>query len=194
MDSFSSILQQAEKDGIVNTRSTEARSWFRTKTQTFATVDPMKIIRANADLAASRISIGRMFTYRYSPKYSQELPYYDVFPLVFPMKFLSNGFLGINMHYLPYSFRANLMDALYNIASDDNYDENTKLNISYRLLNSLSRFNFASVVVKRYLNNKITSKLLLIPASEWDLALFMPLERFQKKTRSQVFNESRQKL
>lgn len=194
MDSFVDILTSAEKEGITDTKSSEARSWFRTKTSSFATVDPIKVINANIDNTTSRLTIGKMFAFRYNPKHFAKLPYYDEFPLIFPFSIIPNGFYGINMHYLPYTFRAKLMDALYNLTTDDNYDEDTKININYRILQSVSRLNFASVVVKHYLNNKVTSKLLMIPASEWDLALFMPLERFQKKTKSQVFNESRRKL
>ena len=60
-------------------------------------------------------NIGQMFMFFYDPKNKQTLPYYDRFPLVFPIELYSDGFLGINLHYLPQKYRANLMDALYSI-------------------------------------------------------------------------------
>ena len=46
----------------------------------------------------------------YDPKFKKTLPYYDTFPLVLPLETYNDGFLGINMHYLPIPLRVNLLD------------------------------------------------------------------------------------
>ena len=48
----------------------------------------------------NRYHIGRLNMFLYDPKYKDKLPYYDVFPLVLPIQRYSDGFLGINFHYL----------------------------------------------------------------------------------------------
>ena len=46
----------------------------------------------------------------YNPKHKATLPYYDLFPLVLPIQKLSDGFIGINFHYLYPKDRAILLD------------------------------------------------------------------------------------
>ena len=53
-----------------------------------------------------------MNLYYYMPKYEKTLPYYDVFPLVIPIKRLPGGFLGLNFHYLSVPLRMKLMEKL----------------------------------------------------------------------------------
>ena len=76
----------------------------------------------------SSIEPGSMYTYYYSPKHKDTLQYYDVFPLVIPYRETENGFIGLNLHYLPPFYRIKLLDALMKYASNDKLNRNTKLN------------------------------------------------------------------
>jgi len=129
--------------------------------------------------------------YTDDPKMKKELPYYDRFPLVFPIEKAPNGFLGINMHYLPYILRAKLMDALYQLSTNDKFDATTRLDLSYQILKGASRFKPFKPTVKRYLTSHIRSRFLYIQPNEWDIALFLPVERFQKASKQQVFKDSK---
>ena len=102
--------------------------------------------------------------------------------------------MGLNLHYLPLQYRAKLMDALYDVASNSRYDETTKLNLSYKLLNSSSKFSYFKPCIKHYLTSQLRSKFLYIYPSEWDMALFMPLERFQGASKATVFKDSRRMI
>jgi hypothetical protein len=103
-------------DRLPNTR--ENRDWLRNlahraKKSTFsntheANPEPFRRIQ---DLTEN--SIGKMYSFVYDPKTKEQLPYYDIYPLVFPIEYYNDGFLGINLHYLPPVLRARLMDALY---------------------------------------------------------------------------------
>jgi hypothetical protein len=130
----------------------------------------------------------------YDPKGKATLPYYDIFPMIFPIGFQEGGFLGINLHYLPPYYRAKLMDALYSTANNNKYDESTKLKISYEMLNSASKFGAFAPCVKRYLWDHVQSKFLYVEPTNWDTALMLPLERFQKATKTKVFNDSISKV
>ena len=71
----------------------------------------------------------------------------------------------------------------YNIRckyKSNNYmDERTRLKISYDLVSTTRKLKLmAKPCVKRYLNSHVRSKFLEIPSNEWDIALFLPLERF----------------
>jgi len=114
---------------------------------------------------------------------------------VFPFKRVPKGWLGINMHYLPLPYRAQLMDSLYDLTSNNRYDEQTRLRMNYDLLNGAARFRWFKPTVHRYLINHVESRLVYIHPSEWDIALFLPLERFYTNTKrikkQQVYRDSR---
>ncbi len=134
--------------------------------------------------------IGRMFMFFYDPKHKDTLPYYDAFPLIFVIGLKDNGFLGINLHYLPPYLRAKLMDELYKVSSDKKYNKNTKLKISYEILNRASRFKYYKPCVKHYLLEKVQSKFMGVDPEHWDIALMLPSERFKKDTKQNVWKHS----
>jgi len=141
--------------------------------------------------AVGRVSMGRMYFFAYDPKTKKELPYYDRFPLIFPFKKAQGGFMGINLHYLPPRLRAKLMDALYGLVTNKKYDETTRLNLSYRVLNGAARFRFFKPTVKRYLTSQVKSRFIEVNAEQWDMALFLPVEQFSKASKQKVWSDSR---
>jgi hypothetical protein len=190
---FSKILNDAKSKGFTNER--DATEWLRQKARNTSNADPKKIINsATVTNTNLRSGIGQMFLFGYKPKYAKELKYYDTFPLIFPFKIVPNGFYGINMHYLPYVLRARLMDALYTTANNNKLDNTTKLRISYDILNSSAQYKYFKPCVKHYLNNHIASKFMYISPSEWNIALFLPIERFQKASKATVWKESVQQI
>jgi hypothetical protein len=135
-----------------------------------------------------------MYMYIYDPKFKDTLPFYDRFPLIFPFKVEADRFWGINFHYLPPPLRAKLMDSLYDVANNQRYDETTKLKINYQILNSASKFRYFKPCIKQYLFTQMKSKFVYIYPSEWDIALFLPAERFTKASKAQVWTESRKSV
>ncbi|MDA8752408.1 hypothetical protein N9M52_00210, partial [bacterium] len=112
----------------------------------------------------------------------------------FPFKKVKGGFYGLNMHYLPLPLRAKLMDALYETANNKSYDETTKLRISYKILDGAARYKEFKPCVKRYLTKQVTSKFMYVYPSEWDIALFLPTERFVGASKSSVWADSKGKI
>ena len=141
------------------------------------------------------VIIGAMLLYQYDPKTKAKLPYWDKFPLVFPIELYRDGFLAINVHYLPPQYRAQLMDALYSTVSDkDNIDENTTLMISYKILNNASKFRYFKPTVHRYLFKHINSVVATIDPVNWDAALMLPLASFQKGAINTAWADSIDKI
>jgi hypothetical protein len=135
-----------------------------------------------------------MYMFVYDPKYKKTLPYYDVFPLVFPFAKTPNGFLALNMHYLPYPLRIMLMDRLMTYASDKNMDEMTKIKFSWATIARTARFNLAKPCIKEYLMDNVKSQFRLVPSSDWFTALMLPVEGFQKASTVKVWAESRKRI
>ena len=195
---FSDILAKGIRQGQIPARTKSAREWYRKQ----ATLKAGKEITSEAllsttDKGRAKTQLrgdsvyGSMYFFEYDPKHKDTLPYYDRFPLIFPINKVKGGILGMNMHYLPPKMRAQLMDALYSVSSDNNYDEGTVLNINYKLLQRASNCRVFKPTVKRYLAKQVRSKFIKIAASEWDTALFLPVQSFQKQSQGTVWADSR---
>lgn len=186
---FDEILAQGIRAGQVPARTRSAREWFRNKAKE-TTVSPTRIITSGKENTVKGYSIGQMMLFNYDPKLKKELPYYDTFPLIFPIEPAKKGFLGINFHYLPPRQRALLMDALYTTTNNKKFDESTKLQISYQILKGASRYKYFKPCVKHYLSSHVKSRRILIEPAEWDICLFLPLQRFHKASKEKVWRES----
>lgn len=190
---FAELLKKNASSGLIPTRMSEARLWAQSKATSLMKSPTSVISRAPSSQVTTTPgrAIGSMVLFNYSATTAKDLPYWDAFPLVFPFSVDSTGMYGINMHYLPPAMRASLMDSLWKIASGPATNESTKLNLSYNILQSASRNQYFKPCVKHYLNRGLMSNLVVIPATEWNVALFLPLERFQKASSSKVHQDSR---
>lgn len=140
---------------------------------------------------ASDSVIGNMYFFVYDPKHKKTLPYYDTFPLVFPIEIYDDGFLGLNFHYLDYKQRILLLGELSSLANNKKYDNTTKLLLSYKKIKAFSQF--FQPTVKRYLSGHVRSQFIRIFPDEWENALFLPLQNFEKATTGKVWKDSRKK-
>ena len=190
MSIFTNVLQNT-RNTLNKPVNVTAQEWYRQKAQEVRSVSPGKIITDNTDHTKTTIKPGFMYLFGYDPKMKDELPYYDRFPLIFPFASDGDGFLAMNLHYLPFNFRAKLMDNLYPLVTNLKFDETTRIKASYNMLNSVAKYKYFKPCVKKYLYGHLKTKFLLIPANEWDIALFLPLQRFQKATPNQVYKDSR---
>ena len=187
---FDKILEKGAALGRLPAKERKSRDWFRTQARK-TSITPRKLQSEAKSQAVGRVSMGRMYFFAYDPKTKKELPYYDRFPLIFPFKKAQGGFMGINLHYLPPRLRAKLMDALYGLVTNKKYDETTRLNLSYRVLNGAARFRFFKPTVKRYLTSQVKSRFIEVNAEQWDMALFLPVEQFSKASKQKVWSDSR---
>ena len=190
---FNDILLKGIRSGQVPARSDAARDWYRNEAKkTKRTISSSRVESEMKDRAVptSKLSPGNMFFFSYDAKHKDTLPYYDKFPLIFPIGPAPGGFMGLNMHYLPPVLRAKLMDALYGTVTNDKYDESTRLNISYKVLNGASKFKEFKPTIKHYLNSQVRSRFFYVYPTEWDIALFLPTAQFTT-SKNEVYKDSR---
>ncbi len=192
---FVRLLQLAEEEGIELDNSMQSLQWLKAKYESLRPADviPVKFLR-ETDRRRKVPLLGRMYMFLYKPKYMDQLPFYDRFPLVFPIKRVPGGFYGMNLHYLPPKFRAILMDQLYNLLNNTKFDETTRLRMTYDLLDSSSKYRWFRPCYKHYLNEGLQSTLIYIEPTEWNLALFVPSEQFRKDTKRNVWQDSRNRF
>ena len=188
---FDDILAQAMRSGKVPQLAKNSIEWYKRITQKTGSSTRSEDLMRESQRLKARFQVGRMYHFHYDPKWKKELPYYDTFPLVFPIGPARGGFLGINLHYLPLNYRATLMGNLYGIMNNKKFDQTTKLVLSYSLLNSASKYKYFRPCIKHYLSRHVKSKFLRIESVEWNIALFLPTEQFQKRTKNTVWKHSR---
>lgn len=175
-DRFQEILVDAAALGNVPAKTQKSRDYYRSVGAGESGADVVN----NRKRAKTLPTIGKMYFFQYYPKFVETLPYHDRLPMIFPIDVINNGIMGINLHYLPLELRAILMDGLYSLSSDNDYDEKTRLRISYQLLNTTAKLSLFRPCVKKYLFNHVQSPFFEINSFEWDLALFLPVERFAR--------------
>jgi len=193
---FDNILIQGARQGIIPARTVAARDWYRSAAGKLMSNITPGVFEKRTDEArkVSSMEFGYMYAFKYDPKTKNDLPYYDTFPLIFPVRMDSDGFLGINFHYLPPVLRAKLMNALYSTLTNKKYDDTTKVKISYSILQSASKYRYFKPMLKKYLRSHVRSQFLEIQVNEWDMAIFLPTESFRKADTGRVWEESRKQL
>ena len=195
---MNSLLERFEnqRPSEFKARSEESLIWLR---------DNMRGMRVNVDRfykqsdfnKTDRYLEGRMYSYFYDPKYAEVLPYYDIFPVTLILQLEKNGFMGLNLHYIPPRYRIALLDQLYRYAVKDDEDADdmqTRLRISWDILRSAAKLKWAKPCLKRYLTSHVVAPALEVTPDHWDTVAMLPLARFQKQGVRQVYTESRNKV
>lgn len=182
------INEQLQKLGY-QSRTNQARDWLLSKTGSLKT--SKQSLFADSQRLKDKTIVGKMFFFFYDPKTKEKLNYYDKFPLVIPIEQYSDGFLGLNLHYIDPKQRIILLDKLSDFANNKKFDQTTKLRLSYDLLKAASKIYEMKPCTKRYLFKHVSSRFVQIDADEWDIAALLPFENFSKATKQKVFSESR---
>lgn len=164
--------------------------WFQSQVKQLGSKVNQNNLMQNSRQMRNNILPGDMYLFYYDPKHKETLPYYDTFPLVLPFRRVQDGFYGINLHYMPYLMRFKLLKALSENATDTNYNQNTKIRISWRILVSFSSIASINGSVKHYLDNHVKSRFLKINYPDWITASQLPIEQFEKASKTKVWREA----
>lgn len=180
------------KESGLKPGSKDTRDWFRARAAHVLKINPNRMIKGSSSTVTrfQATNLGKMYMFMYDPKHKDTLPYWDKFPLIFVIEGYSDGFLGINLHYLPPQWRAKLMDALYSTINNKKYDDTTKLKLTYDILRSSSRMRMFGPCVKRYLYSHVRSNIAEVESADWDYAMMLPMQRFQGASSEQVWRDS----
>lgn len=169
----------------------KSMQWYQSQVRKLGTINVNKLIRQGEQV--NRIFTGEMYLFRYDPKTKDQLLYYDIYPLVLPFRRVENGFLGINLHYLPYGVRMFTLKELSKFVTDKNLNEDTRIRLSWRLLETSVKFEPAKACVKHYLYENILTRFMKIPYPDWVIATQLPVERFIGAQKATVWRDTRRK-
>ena len=154
----------------------DLHQWLMTKALEASGPHARRVIRANDERSRDNTIIGKLYFFAYDPKWKDKLSKYDKFPMVFPIELYGDGFLGLNLHYLGVAERQRLLGKLMDYANNDKMNKNTKLKLSYDLIQSTRSLNtLARPCIKRYLFSHCRSRFIQIYANEFDKAIQLPV-------------------
>lgn len=187
---FEKLETEAFRSGV-QPRTRESLQWFKKRLKSVTRVQNNQILKDPLLNRVAKPLMGRMYMYFYDPKTKETLPYYDRFPLIIMVKKERNGFTGLNLHYLPPVLRARFFDRLTQFTNNKKYDESTRFRLTYNFLRSSSKLEMFKPCFKRYLNSQVTTRITEVPATEWEVALFLPTDKFVKNSRTTVWKKSR---
>ena len=160
-------------DKILDTTTgPKSYDWYKREVAKITTPGARSLI--NQGKATIRPKYGVMNLFGYDPNLKASLPYYDRFPLIFPLEPAKGGFYGINFHYLRPGARVAFLRQLQRYASDKRFDKKTRFNIG-----ELSGTYFKKTI-KHYLFSQVRTSFLNITADEMAIAIFLPVARFIK--------------
>jgi hypothetical protein len=173
----------------------KSRVWFEQQALLLSKkrITPNQLLNKADNQLTTNVIPGRMYMFAYDPKTKATLPYYDKFPLVFPFAKTNDGFIGLNMHYLPHKLRFLLLERLMAFKTNNKMDETTRIRYSWQMIDGVSKFALAKPCVKHYLRSHLRSAMIDVNSSDWSTAMMLPVERFVGATTQQVWIDSRRK-
>lgn len=192
---MASLLERLDKESPaqLQRRSKESLTWFRNRVRRIRTNSEQ--FYKQSDLQKSRRFLeGRMFTFFYDPKTKDKLPYYDTFPCVMIVETYGSGFLGLNIHYLPPRIRIRFLEKLFEYTNNEEFDETTRLRITWNLLSSVTKLRASRAAVKRYLYSHVEGSALLVEPKYWDIVSFLPTASFTGASMVDVYRDTRNKI
>lgn len=190
MASLFDTLQAGAQRAGVTARTKKSREWFQAKVKELGTVNRKALLRDDALEPTNREIVGSMYMYFYDPKTKETLPYYDRFPLIIMVEQAKGGFYGLNLHYLRPDIRAEFLDELMKLAPKKATDKSRITRMKYDLLKGVQKYKEFKPCFKHYLTGHIKSKMVRVPMTDWEIAIFLPTEQFTKASKTKVWQES----
>lgn len=136
---------------------------------------------------------GEMFMFNYEPITRSKLQFYDTFPLIYLLKVGRGKLHGLNLHYLPTKLRTIFFMNLQQLRTGSG-DQTRLGKLDIGVLKGSNRYKYFRPCYKVYSIKRINSRLLKIPAEDWPIAIQLPLERFKKTTKYNVWIDSRRTI
>lgn len=191
MPSKLTTLAQKRSAAQLQTMSRESLRWLQGKVEEInGRSNIASQISRESQRWVSRFQLGGLYFFYYDPKTKTDLDYYDRFPLVIPLEIYTDGFLGLNLHYLPMNYRLVFLDKLLDTAQVNQNNEIYRVRATYDILAATKRFREFRPCVKKYIFGHVTSKIVAVQPNEWDIAAFLPVQQFKKKSADYVWKES----
>lgn len=185
---FDTLQANAFRAGV-QARTKQSQTWFKNNV-TKLQVSRQEVFKDTALKKESTTGRGSMYMYFYDPKHKLTLPYYDRFPLTVIIDSAPGGFYGLNLHYLNYGVRAQFLDDLMAFGPEKANESSRLTKLRYNLISGVRKYKEFKPCFKHYLAKHVKSQFARVPMTDWEIAIFLPVEQFQKKGKEAVWTDS----
>ncbi len=192
-DPIRQLTELMKKEGLPTTGKS-AIEWFRKSVKRLEEKASAPDVMKRRQGARNLFS-GKLYMFRYIPEGRKELKYYDEYPLcIVTSKPDGSHFRGLNLHYLPYKYRALFFAEIQSTVTNKRYNQATRLRLTNQMITKMSKYRYGRVCFRTYSYSQLRSKIVEIEPSEWFASLFLPTEKFVKKTRPTIWRDSREQI
>ena len=186
------VVNQFARTTNLNLGDERATRWLATNLSKIkTTMRQDNYIDNSKTLIRKQLTPGNMVFFGYMPKTKDELQFWDEFPVTIILHPQKGGFLGLNLHYLPPSARADFLNKLLKYVSDPNWvkhnNTSVEFRVTYGLLKNSARMKAFKPCIKRYYYNHIVTKVAYIDPMQWKMVPFFPLDKFKGASRADVW-------
>lgn len=171
----------------------DSLQWFRTNVRDLK-IKPQVIMRGLEAVSNTGLKQGGVYMFYYDAKWKDTLPYWDKYPIVVPLELYSDGFLGINIHYISPSMRVPLLQKMFEFTKDnEELEGDARMLIDYDTTQLESELRNAGPCIKRYLTSHIGARITRVPKEQWETLMMMPTAKFNVNANT-VYADSRRKI
>lgn len=168
----------------------KAQAWFDLKLKNIGKVTGNTVIK-QAEKKSASIKPGHLFLFAYDPLNAKTLPYYDTFPLIFPLSTTETTFTGLNMHYLPYPLRFALFRELIRIGGAAGLTDDKKLMLKWDTITRMSKLAPLQACIKQYRFDHVKSPFVDIRPTDWTTMMLLPVHSFKKAGADAVWRDTK---
>ena len=158
----------------------KSAAWFKTKVGESAKGFKKKAV----------LKPGKMYTFGYDAKLKAILPYWDKFPLIVVLDTYSDGFLGLNFHYLSPIDRQMFFTKILKFSNQKgdpmDFTDKAIFNISW---DAVKNIKHADKMIHKYLYGHVRTSLLEAPPNEWENVIFLPYQKFVGASAKSVWSK-----
>ena len=167
--------------------SNDALDWYRKWVPKNYSSARKSQLFMDRSLWSKTIKFGVPCFFDYDALHKDTLPVWDAFPLtIFFDTYRSKEghiiLLGLNLHYLPPKLRMIAFQALLKTRTEKRYRKQTKMDFDWTVLKGLAQHKYFKHCVKAYRIDHVQSVFVQIPSTAWQMALFLPVARWQNST------------
>lgn len=178
--------------GDVSRFTSEALNWFRVQVSKNFNPKASQILDNNHAYtkrtgANTETMIGKLYLFKYEAEEAgdEETGLFDHYPMVFIFNATKTAaghtvLWALNMHYLAPRERMLLYQELLHLKTNKRWSKNVRLKLSWNLIKSVCKSQLYSRAVHAYRLDRVVGKMVEIPAYDWNIAVFLRLEKFIK--------------
>lgn len=141
---------------------------------------------------SKQMKLGYPLLFKYDAKWKSILPYWDALPLSIPIAKYGNGFLGINLHFVPWSRRIQLANSIIKKTKNKNRVTYPDLKAAWK--SSKLPEALAMLCIRRYLYSHVRSHLKSFDWETYSEAVRDVRPKFIKKSEKFILSDIMRKF